>query len=129
MSTAVEVIEVARDFGPKRTMAKADAAVAQATVPDRIADSRIDTLLKVEELRQAQLRTKLLEQEVADRRQALSPEDLRRVLVDRAIRRGQLDVADALRALDASDLPALGQLGQRSLEFIERSEPDEDAEP
>ncbi|MEY8017475.1 hypothetical protein [Mycobacterium servetii] len=42
VSTTVKVLEVARDYGPKRKEAKADAAVAEATVGHKVAQSALD---------------------------------------------------------------------------------------
>ena len=42
-----------------------------------------------------------------------------------AIRRGQLDIADAVRELDPSDAAALGELGLRRLELEEHYERDD----
>lgn len=72
VSTTVEVIEHARDFGPMRTMAKADATVAEAIVGNRIADSDLDVALKREQLVEARLRNERLALEVARWEQALT---------------------------------------------------------
>jgi hypothetical protein len=117
VSTAVEVIEVARDFGPKRTVAKADAAVAEATVEDRITESELDVALKREQVVEARLRNERLALENEQLAQALDADQQRRILVDRAIRRGQIDIADALRVLNPGDALALGELGRRQLEL------------
>lgn len=125
VSTAVEVIEVARDFGPKRKMAKADAAVAEATVENRIAESDLDLELKREKLTEARLRNERLVLENARFAQALSADQQRRSLIEQAERRGQLDIADAIRALDPGDAQALGELGRRPLEIEQRKEQDD----
>jgi hypothetical protein len=128
VSTAVEVIEAARDFGPKRTMAKADAAVAEGTVENRIAESDLDVELKQEMLTEARLRNERLALENARFAQALSADQQRRRLIEQATRRGQLDIADALRALDVSDAQALGELGRRPLEIRAYNEQDDDSD-
>lgn len=125
LSTVAEVIEVARDFGPKRTIAKADAAVAEATVENRIAESDLDVELKREKLTEARLRNERLGLENVRFTQALSADQQRRRLIEQATRRGQLDIADALRALDPGDAQALGELGRRPLEIEERREQDD----
>jgi hypothetical protein len=50
------VLEVARDYGPKRKEAKADAADAEATVGHKVAQSALDVALKEEQLREARLK-------------------------------------------------------------------------
>jgi hypothetical protein len=124
LSTAAEVIEIARDFGPKRTIAKADAAVAEATVNNRIMDSDLDVALKREQLKEARLRNEHLGLENIQLIQALNADQQRRMLVERAISRGQLDIADALQALSPGDVQALGELGRRNLEVETRWEQD-----
>lgn len=126
VSTAVEVIEVARDFGSKRTIAKADAAVAEATVDDRIIERDLDVALKREQLVEARLRNERRALENARLEQSLGADQQRRMLIDRAIRRGQIDIADALRVLDRGDVQALGELGRRQLEVESRWEDDDD---
>ncbi|MGH9043516.1 MAG: hypothetical protein ACRDVP_01510 [Acidimicrobiales bacterium] len=128
ISTAVEVIEVARDFGPKRTIAKADAVVAEATIEDRITQSDLDVALKEERLVEARLRNERLALENAQLVQALDTDQQRRMLIDRAIRRGQIDIADALRALNPGDTQALGALGRRQLEVETHWEQDDESE-
>lgn len=128
VSTAVEVIEVARDFGPKRTIGKAAAAVAEASVDNRIAESDLDVALKREQLIEARLRNERRALENARLEQALDADQQCRTLINRAIRRGQIDIADALRALDQGDVRALGELGRRPLEVEARSEPDDESD-
>jgi hypothetical protein len=128
VSTAVEVIEVAREFGPKRTIAKAEAAVAEATVENRITESDLDVALKREQLIETRLRNERRALENAHLEQALDADQQRRMLIDRAIRRGQIDIADALRALNPGDAEALGELGRRQLEVETRWEPDDGSE-
>jgi hypothetical protein len=125
VSTTVEVIEVARDFGPKRAMAKAEAAVAKATVENRIVESDIDVAIKQEQLVEARLRNRRLALENARIAQAIDAEQQHRILVERAMQQGQVDIADAIRALDTGDAKALGDLGHRPLEIEEYSEADD----
>ena len=125
VSTTIKVIEVARDFGPKRTIAKADAAVAEATVKNRIDESAIDVELKREQLAEAKLRNTRQELENARLAQALNADQQRRRLIEQATRRGELDIADALRALGASDVLALGAVGSRPLEIEQHREQDD----
>jgi hypothetical protein len=129
VSTTVEVIKVARDFGPSRRIAKADAAFAQATVKDRIAESELDVDLKRERLVEAQLRNERLALENAGLYQALGADQQRRNLIDEAIRRGQLDVSDALRSLEPGDTQALWELGHRRLELQDSWEDDDQEQP
>ena len=112
----------------KRTMAKADAAVAEATVQNRVAESDLDVALKQEQLVEARLRNERLALENAHLGQALSADQQRRTLVERAMQRGQLDIADALQALDPADARALGELGRRSLALEEHWERDDTSE-
>lgn len=118
---------LARDFGPKRDMAKADAAVAKATTGDRIEESR----LQVEEARLRNEERRLHNERLAleNRRLAASVgiDELKRQLIEQAVRRGELDIADAIEVLDAGDVQAFAELALRPLELQERSEPDPDA--
>jgi hypothetical protein len=125
VSTTVEVIEVARDFGSKRKIAQADAAVAEATVPHRVAESGLDVELRRQEVIEAQLRNERLALENARLRQSLGAEEQRRLLIDHAIHRGDIAIADAIRALEPGDVEALAHIGQRQLEIEQRSAPDE----
>ena len=93
------MLEVARDYGPRRKEAKADAAVAEATVGHKVAQSALDVALKEEQLREARLKNERLELENASRRVTLGAEQRRQLLIDRAIQDGKLDIADAIRAL------------------------------
>src|SRR5205807_307579 len=106
VSTTVQVIEVVRDYKAKRAMAQADAAVVEATVPNRIAESDLDVALKQEELREALLRNERHELENAALRNALGPDEQRRRLVEGALRLRRIDIADAIRALGADDVQA-----------------------
>ena len=120
--------EPGRMIEAKRTMAKADAAVAEATVQNRVAESDLDVALKQEQLVEARLRNERLALENAHLEQALSADQQRRTLVERAMQRGQLDIVDALQALDPADARALGELGRRSLELEEHWERDDTSE-
>jgi hypothetical protein len=125
VSTTAQLIEVVRDFGPKRTTAKADAAVAEATVDNRIAESDLDVALKEQELIRARLLNERIALENERAAQALSADQQRRRLVEEATRHGQLDIADALRTLSLADAQALSELGHRRLEIEEHSEADD----
>jgi hypothetical protein len=124
-STTVKVFEVARDYGPKRREAKADAVVAEATVGHRIAESALDVDIKAEKLREARLKNERLELENASRRMSLGAQQRRQWLVDEAIRQGRLDIADAIDALSDGDVQALAGLGSQRLQIEERHEPDD----
>ncbi|WP_261876716.1 hypothetical protein [Mycobacterium marinum] len=124
-STTVKVFEVARDYGPRRREAKADAVVAEATVGHRIADSALDIDIKAEKLREARLKNERLELENASRRMSLGAQQRRQWLIDEAIRLGRLDIADAIDALGDGDVQALGGLGNQPLQIEERHEPDD----
>jgi hypothetical protein len=125
VSTMVNVVEVARDFGPKRSMAKADAAVAEATVTHRVAESELDVALKQEQLRAARLRNDRIALENASLRLSLGAEERRRVLIERAIQRGLIGIADAIQALAPGDVQALSELEQGNIQVAEHDEPDE----
>lgn len=125
ISTTVQVVEVARDFGAKRDIGKADAAVATGTVADRIAESQLDVELKREALRKERLLNDRQEIENAHLLASLSAEQLRRQVIEQAMRRGELDIADAVRALDPGEVQAIAQLSRRPLELREHSEPDD----
>jgi hypothetical protein len=124
ISTTAEVIEVIRDYGPTRKIAKAEAAVAEASVGPRLAEQHIDVEIKQERLAQARLQTERLWLENQRLRQSLGADEHRRILIERAVQGGQLDYADAIRALSTNDVQALGQLSQRTLELNQRSEED-----
>lgn len=125
ISTTTKVLEVARDYGSKRKEGKADAAVAEATVGHRIAGSALDVELKAEQLREARLRNERLELENASRRVSLGNEQRRQWLIDEAIQRGQLDIAEAIRALSDGDVQALAGVGNQQLQIEQRQEPDD----
>ncbi len=125
VSTTVKVLEIARDYGPKRKEAKADAAVAEATVGHKVAESALDVALKGEKLREARLRNERLELENASRRVTLGAEQRRQLLIDWAIQHREMDIADAIRALTPGEAQALAELGHQPLQIEERQEPDE----
>jgi hypothetical protein len=124
VGTTAQLIEVMRDFGPKRTTAKAHAAVAEATVDNLIAQSDFDLALKEQELIRARLVNERIALENERAAQALSSDQQRRRLVEEATKHGQLDIADALRMLSLADAQALSELGHRRLEIEEHSEGD-----
>lgn len=109
-------------------LSPADAVVAEATIDDRIAESDLDVGLKREQLVEARLRNERLALENTQLAQALDADQQRRMLIDRAIRRGQIDIADALRAFSPGDAQALGELGRRQLEVETRWEQDDEDE-
>lgn len=128
ISATTKAIEVAATLGPKRAEAKADAEVAKATIGHRIAEKDLDVALKREQLVEAQLRNERIALENAQRRQALSTEEQRRLLVERAYQQGQVGIADAIRALTPGEVRAFSELGRQPLEIQERSEPDEQSQ-
>jgi hypothetical protein len=125
VSSTAQVLEVVRDYGSKRKMAKADAAVAEATIQNRIDESDLDVELKRQRLIEAQLRNERLAIENARLAEGLSADQQRRRLSEQAASRGELDMADTLRELDVGDALALAALGSRPLEIGQHREQDD----
>lgn len=126
ISTAAQVIETVSTLGSTRKMARADADVAERTVDQRVEDSGLDVQLK--RLKVEREREALVADQIANARaaEALQADRRQRAIVEAAMRRGLLDIADVLQALDASDASALGELGQQHLELEEHYERDDD---
>lgn len=125
ISTTAQVLETVCTLGSTRKMAKADAAVAERTVRDRVADSQLDVERKrvaLERDQQALLKEKL---ENLRTLEGLSEDRARPWLVDAAIGAGLLDIADAVDALSRADAAALAGLARRPIELEERGEPDD----
>lgn len=125
ISATAQVIESVSTIGSTRKMAKADAEVAEGTVGHRVEQSELDVELKrlaVERERQA-----LFADQIQNARwlEQLGSERVRRVLVENAVQRGQIDISDAIAELSDSDASALGQLGGQTLELEERHEDDD----
>jgi hypothetical protein len=123
ISTTAQVIETVCTLGSTRKMAKADAEVAQDTVDHRIEDSELDVQLK--RIKVAREQEALIADRIANVREAQALDRPQRALIDVAMRAGRLDVADALRELDAGDAAALGELGLQHVELEERHEHDD----
>jgi hypothetical protein len=131
VKTTAGVIETLATLGSRRRKAKAEATIAESLVPSTIEDGRLDTAIKYEQLRAAQLANELAQEELLARRlqndqqlHALSFEARRQALVDRALAAGRLEIADAVAALTKGDAESLGELVSKEPELEEHSEPD-----
>jgi hypothetical protein len=126
ISTTAQVIETVSTLGPTRKIAKADAEVAERTVDQRVADSDLDLQLK--RLRVQREQEALIAERIANARalEALQADRHQRAIAEAAARDGQLDIADAVRDLNAADAAALGELGQHRLELELHYELDDD---
>jgi hypothetical protein len=125
------VIETAATLGDRKKIKRAEAAVAEATVNDRIDTSHLDVELKQEQLRQAKLANEIAEQELLANRiqnaqalEALNAQRRQQALVEHFTAAGQLDEADAIAALQPSDASALGEFALRQPVLTQAVEPD-----
>ncbi|MDA8314563.1 MAG: hypothetical protein M0010_05235, partial [Actinomycetota bacterium] len=113
ISATAQVIETVAMIGPTRSMAKADAAVATATVEDRIEASNLDVerqRVALEREKQALIADQLQNERSLER---LSFERVQRSLAEAALQAGRLDMADSIRALDPPDAAALGEIAMQ----------------
>lgn len=119
ISATAQVIETVATIGPTRTMAKADAAVANATIEHRIEASELDVerqRIALEREKQALIADQIRNERSLER---LSIERMQRSLVEAALQAGRLDMADSIQALDPPDAAALGELAMQPLELEE----------
>ncbi len=124
---AAGVIETTATLGSRRKIKRAEAKVAEETVDDRIAMSKIDRELREEHLQRARLENAMAEEQLIALRiqnaqaiRALSVPAKQQAVVDHLTATGRLDEADATKALDPADAAALTEFAIRAPE-IERS--------
>jgi hypothetical protein len=124
--TAAQVIETVGTLGSTRKMAKADAEVAERTVDRRVKESELDAELKEVQLERE--RERLIADRIANARafDELTAGRRKAAIIEAALSKGLLDIADAVKDLDELDAAALGGLGQRRVELQERYQRDDD---
>lgn len=119
VSMTAEVIETIALLGPNRQMARADAEVATRTIGHRVEESELKNELlgiEVERKREA-LRRERIANDASER---LFSDETQRLLVDQMIRTGRIDAADVIAELGAGEALALGALGARRFELVQR---------
>jgi hypothetical protein len=129
ISTAAQVIETVSTLGSTRKMAKAAADVAERTVEHRVEDSELDLELKrlqVQREHEALLADRIANAQAAEK---LVGDRRQQAIIDAALRRGLLDVADTIEDLDVDDAAALGELGRQPVELEQHYERDDDEHP
>ena len=133
LSKAAGVIETTATLGSRRKIMRAEAKLAEETVDDRIAMSRVDRELRQEELRLVRLENAKAEQELialriqnAKELGALSDAAKQQALVDRLTASGQLDEADVVAALNPPEAAALTEFAAHPPELERSYEPDPD---
>ena len=124
ISSTAQVIETVGTIGSTRKMARAEATVAEATVGPRTESIQLDVQMKrvaLEREHQA-----LIADQIANARslEQLNIERVQRSLAEAALKAGQLDIADAIDALNPRDAAALGELAIQPLELEEGYEQD-----
>lgn len=132
ISATAQVIETVGTIGSTRKIAKADAAVAEATVRDRIEASDLEVerqRIELEREKQALLAARIANARAIER---LNVDRVQRALSEAALRDGRVDIADAIQALDPADAAALGELVIQPLELevqYEQDPPDDGSFP
>lgn len=147
LEKAAGVIDTSATLRSRMRIKRAEADVAGATVHDRIEESGLRVELLREQVREAhlqndirsekrlqeQIKTELMLQDLEAKqiqnsrdREALNAQDKQRILYDRFTSEGQLDEADAVRALPPGDAAALVDLGLRQpeLEWVDEADSD-----
>lgn len=131
LEKAAGVIDTTATLGSRRKIKRAEADVAEATVEDRIDESRLDVELKREALRRARLENELADEQLlamkiqnAQALNAFSIQPRQQALADHFLGAGKLDEADVIRELDPTDAESLIELGKRAPELEQHYEPD-----
>lgn len=126
-------IETIATLSALRKIKNVEARVAEATADDDIESSRLTVAMQREQLRQMQLNSALMEQdllakEIANEQalRALTSERKRDALAEQFRRTGHLDEADVVARLEPADADALLELGLRDPKVRSMDEPDPD---
>ncbi len=133
LSKTAGVIETTATLGSRRKMMRAEAKLAEETVDDRIAMSRVDRELRQEDLRRVRIENAKAEQELialriqnAKELSALSDAAKQQALVERLTVSGLLDEADVVAALSPAEAAALTEFAAHPPELARSYEPDPD---
>lgn len=133
VKTTAGVIETTATLGSRRRLKRVEADIAEATMEDQIASSSLEVEFRREQLRAARIANEAAEQDLLAKRianaqalEGLNPRLRQQALVQHAVALGELDQADSIAALEASDVAALLSFAARPPELERSYEPDPD---
>jgi hypothetical protein len=133
VKTTAGVIETTATLGSRRRLKRVEADIAAATMEDQIASSSLEVEFRREQLRAARIANESAEQDLLAKRianaqalEGLNPRLRQQALVQHAVALGELDQADSIAALEASDVAALLSFAARPPELERSYEPDLD---